>query len=128
MITYHNDITAIGVYSYNAGIYNRLFLPLVFKRAERITVTRTHFTSRFLEKYGEKLIYIPPGVNTDQFRPADYPKIGDIFFLSVLDEYHRYKGINILFSAVHQLKDAYPGLKVIVGGSGIQSDYYKKGN
>jgi glycosyltransferase involved in cell wall biosynthesis len=126
VVTYHNDITARGVNSYIAALYNRIFLPLVLKKAERIIITRTHFKSQFLDNYREKLIHIPPGVNTEQFKPVDYPKIGDLFFLSVLDEYHRYKGIEILFSAINQLKDKYPGIRVIVGGSGVQSDHYKK--
>lgn len=126
VVTYHNDIGAQGVHSYIAAIYNRLFLPLVLKKADRIIITRVHYQSPFLNNYREKLIHIPPGVNADQFRPAECPRIGDLFFLSVLDEYHKYKGIEILFSAIQRIKDRFPDIRVIIGGSGDQGYKYKQ--
>jgi glycosyltransferase involved in cell wall biosynthesis len=126
VVTYHNDVTAKGGYSYIAALYNRIFLPLILKKAGRIIIARSHHQSHFLQNYSEKLTHIPPGVNTEQFKPIICPKIGDLFFLSVLDEYHKYKGIDILFSAIQQLKDEFPEIRLIVGGSGVQSDDYKK--
>jgi glycosyltransferase involved in cell wall biosynthesis len=126
IITYHNDITAYGIHSYIAGIYNRIFLPLVLKKANYIIITRIQHQSSFLHAFSDKLIHIPPGVNADHFKPTQYPKIGDFFFLSVLDEYHNYKGIDILFSAILQIKDRFPDLRIVIGGSGSRAGHYKE--
>lgn len=126
VVTYHNDITASGLYSAIATIYNWVFLPLVLKKAKAIIVTRIHYQSPFLNSYSHKLIHVPPGVNAESFRPVKHPKLGDLFFLSVLDEYHRYKGIDILFSAIRELRDRFPGLQAIIGGMGVLRDHYEK--
>ncbi len=126
VVTYHNDIRASGPFAIVAAMYNRIFLPLILKKAGRIIITRTHYPSPLLRSFTHKLIHIPPGVNTEHFRPGDYPKIGDLFFLSVLDEYHKYKGIDTLFSAIQYLKSSFPGMQVIVGGSGVLRDHYEK--
>jgi len=126
VVTYQNDIMASGPTSFIAGLYNRIFLPLVLKKAGRIIITRTHYPSPFLRKFSQKLVHIPPGVNTEQFKPGDYPKIGDIFFLSVLDEYHQYKGIETLFLALQYLKPRFPGILVVIGGSGELKEFYQK--
>jgi glycosyltransferase involved in cell wall biosynthesis len=126
IVTYHNDITAGGWHSYIAAIYNRIFLPLVLKKAIWIIITRNNYRSPLLQKFSHKLIHIPPGVNAEQFKPEKLPKIGDLFFLSVLDEYHKYKGIEILFSAIQHLKQRFPEIILIVGGGGIKRDQYQK--
>jgi glycosyltransferase involved in cell wall biosynthesis len=126
VLTYHNDIVASGAHSYIAAIYNRIFLPLVLKKADKIIITRVRYLSPFLHDYQKKLTHIPPGVNAGQFRPIKCPRVGDLFFLSVLDEFHKYKGIDILFSAIQQLKGKFPDIRVIIGGSGVQSDYYQQ--
>jgi glycosyltransferase involved in cell wall biosynthesis len=125
VVTYHNDITGSGWYSGIAAIYNLVFLPLVLKKAVRIIVTRLHHQSPLLQKYSQKIIYLPPGVNAGLFKPEIYPKIGDLFFLSVLDEYHTYKGLDILLLAINVLRYRFPEIKVIVGGSGVLLDHYK---
>jgi glycosyltransferase involved in cell wall biosynthesis len=51
---------------------------------------------------------------------------GDIFFLGVLDPYHRYKGLEILFAAVFAVKMEIPGIKLIIGGSGPMKEYYTR--
>ena len=126
VVTYHNDIKAYGRYAILAAFYNRIFLPLVLKRAGTIIITRTRYQSPFLRKYSQKCIHIPPGVNPEHFRPGIYPKLGDLFFLSVLDEYHKYKGIETLFLAIQRLKSRVPKILAIIGGSGELREHYQK--
>ena len=69
---------------------------------------------------------IPIGVDTRIFRPLVTKKRGDIFFLSVLDEYHEFKGLDVLLGAIRIAKREMPDLKLIVGGEGALKDYYMK--
>ena len=72
---------------------------------------------------------IPPGVDTERFAPREEEEeeeAGDIFFLSVLDRSHGYKGLEILLHASALVKDRYPGLRVIVGGEGEEKARYRQ--
>ena len=74
-------------------------------------------TSPFLKKYNEKIEVIPCGVDTDSFKSiGDTKSANTIFFLSVLDEFHKYKGLDYLLQAVNKVKGHIPDIKLIVGG------------
>ena len=75
----------------------------------------------------KKIAVIPIGVDTRIFRPLVTEKKGDIFFLSVLDEYHEFKGLDVLLGAIRIVKSEIPDLKLIVGGEGALKDYYMRG-
>jgi glycosyltransferase involved in cell wall biosynthesis len=124
VVTYHNDIAGDGIYRSVATIYNRTFLQCVLKRAGQIIITSPDFRSTWLGPYRDKIVVVPNSVDTGIFYPATEPKIGDIFFLGVLDQYHRYKGLDYLLGAVRYVLPDIPDLKLIVGGSGIMKEYY----
>ena len=125
VLTYHNDIVGDGAAKYVARLYNKTALKLLLKSADRIIVTRGSYMSPLLEGCMEKVSVIALGIDVATFRPLESQRQGDIFFLSVLDEYHRYKGLEHLLRALKILKQKMPDVRLVVGGSGSLVDYYR---
>lgn len=144
VVTYHNDIIGQGFAGYIAGAYNSTGLKLVLQRADKIIITQPGYlqSSSHLLKYQNKIEVIPNGVDLDKFYPKENAAVEDdfnhndkdgfsqneniIFFLSVLDEFHKYKGLEYLLKAIKIVKNEISNLKLIVGGKGVLSDYYQK--
>ena len=129
VITYHNDIIGEGIVDYIARFYNSTFLKLLLKRADKIIITQPSYlkSSNYLRDYQDKIEVIPNGVDVDKFQLRktfndDYT----IFFLSLLDEFHRYKGLDYLLKSLQIVKKEIPNFKLVVGGKGVLVDYYKK--
>jgi glycosyltransferase involved in cell wall biosynthesis len=126
VLTYHNDIVAEGFAKNIASIYNKTALRLLLNSAEGIIVTRKSHMSPYLEAHAEKIFIIPVGIDVEVFRPQEIPLKGDIFFLSVLDEFHRYKGLEVLLGALKIIKQEMPEVLLIVGGCGGLVDSYMR--
>jgi glycosyltransferase involved in cell wall biosynthesis len=126
VLTYHNDIVGEGSARHIARVYNRTALKLLLNAADRIIVARHSHLPAILEDYREKISIIPVGIDVRMFRQKEVSRLGDIFFLSVLDEYHRYKGLEHLFSSLKMLKREVPDVKLVVGGGGELINYYRQ--
>lgn len=122
IVTYHNDIVGKGFMNYIAKLYNRTMLQFVLKTAHKIIITQEKYIehSPYLKRYKNKIVVIPVGIDTQRFRPMKGIKKGKniVGFLSVLDEYHRYKGLDYLLRAISLAKEKIPEIKLLVGGSG----------
>lgn len=134
VLSYYNDIIGYGFSDYLARLYNSTSLKLLLKAADRIIIIQENYRhfSPHLKDYQEKIVVVPCGVDTNKFLPANEAKMNDhligntVFFLSVLDEFHRYKGLDYLLEALSMVKDEIPNVKLIVGGKGDLVDYYQQ--
>ncbi|MCK5698994.1 MAG: glycosyltransferase family 4 protein [Candidatus Aenigmarchaeota archaeon] len=130
IVTYHNDIVGKGVSKYIARFYNQTMLKFIMGRAHKIIITQAKYLdySPHLKKYKDKIVVIPVGVDTKRLKPMKKIKKSNntVGFLSVLDEYHRYKGLDYLLKAIALAKEKIPGIKLVVGGSGALLLEYKK--
>lgn len=128
VLTYHNDITGFGTMDYIAKLYNTTMLQFVLSKADAIiTSTNRQLKSPLLRNYSKKIKVIPPGVDTDKFKPARVEKIeNSIFFLSILDNYHKYKGLEYLIKALRLVREEIKDVKLTVGGDGNLLNYYKE--
>ena len=126
VLTYHNDIVGEGWAGQIAWIYNKTALKLLLKSAGGIIVTRNRYVSPYLKEYAGKVFFVPLGIDVEAFRPKEAPPKGDIFFLSVLDEFHRYKGLEVLFAALKIMKQELPDVRLVVGGRGCMFDHYRR--
>ncbi len=128
-LTYCNDITGTGINKFIAELYNFTALRFLLKKAQKIFILhKSYFQhSKFLTAFMDKIIPVSPGVDTDKFRPLNLAKLetNTIFFLSKLDQFHRYKGLDYLLLSIKRIKDKLP-LKLFVGGEGSLLGYYKK--
>ena len=126
VLTYHNDIGGEGFAKNIAKIYNKTALKMLLNSTDGIIVTRSSHRSPYLEAHAGKIFIIPAGIDVEVFRPQEVPMKGDIFFMSVLDEYHRYKGLEVLLAALKILKQEMPDVLLIVGGGGYLVDFYMR--
>lgn len=131
-LTYHNDITGQGLNRHIANFYNFTALQFLLKRSEKIFISHGNYlnTSPFLAPFSHKVIVNTLGVDTEKYRPIsvgfekdDY-EVKKIFFLSVLDKFHEYKGLKYLLEAIKEVKK-YFSVKLFVGGKGDLLEKYK---
>jgi glycosyltransferase involved in cell wall biosynthesis len=126
VLGYYNDITGTGVYRHVSTAYNRIFLPRLLRTARRIVVLRADPLPVPVRPFEKKVTVIPPGVDCNRFSPREKEELGDIFFLSVLDRYHGYKGLDVLLRATALVKSRYPSVRVIIGGDGPAKEEYRR--
>jgi glycosyltransferase involved in cell wall biosynthesis len=125
VLTYHNDIVGEGYAGQVAGLDNATALKLLLMRAGRILVARPRYVSARLKHCMEKVRFVPVGVNAEAFCRRRARDEGDIFFLSVLDEFHRYKGLDVLLEALKAVKAEIADVRLVVGGGGALLDNYR---
>ncbi|MDD3710551.1 MAG: glycosyltransferase family 4 protein [Methanothrix sp.] len=129
ILTYHNDIVGAGFANRAAHLYNHTALKILLNRADRIIITQPKYlrSSPYLKRYEDKIVVIPVGVDVERFRPMHSDKINNsIFFLSVLDEFHQYKGLDQLLRALVLVKEEIFDVKLIVGGDGHLLEHYRR--
>ena len=129
VVSYYNDITGKGAAGSIANLYNMTALKLLLKRADKIIIIQENYSSSssHLAKYKDKIVVVPCGADVDRFAPSNIPRDENtIFFLSLLDEFHRYKGLEYLIKALKIVKNQISDVKLVVGGKGALMDYYKK--
>ena len=128
ILTYHNDVVKTGKLGFLTEVYNLVFLKLLLKRSAKILVTQPEYINRskYLYKYKNKIEVIPNGIDTKIYFQKNINKIpNQIFFLSILDKYHTYKGLDCLIKAIKIVKIKIPNIRLIVGGSGDMVKNYK---
>jgi glycosyltransferase involved in cell wall biosynthesis len=128
VVTYHNDIIGTGFTNYIAGFYNATALKSLLNEADKIIITQPNYlrSSPYLGNYKDKIEVIPNGVDVEKFKPLDVNKQeNSIFFLSLLDEFHRYKGLDYLLNALNLVKLEIKDVKLTIGGKGKLLDYYR---
>lgn len=128
-LSYHNDILGFGINRLVADFYNATSLKFLLYRAHKIFIHQENYinASPFLKGFKGKIIVVPLGVDTDKFHPISITKNNDeknIFFLSILDKFHAYKGLECLLKALKNVISATP-VKLYIGGSGELLDFYK---
>jgi len=139
VVTYHNDIVGDGIFDRVAGAYNATALRVTLRLADRIIVTRAEYAaeSNLLPRYGSAVRTVRNGVDVERFQPSTVapseqrsigldPGSETVFFLSVLDEYHGYKGLDVLLEAMAELagRETDPP-QLVVGGDGPRLEHYK---
>lgn len=128
VLTYHNDVTKTGLLGILTKIYNLVFLKLLLNRSSKILITQPEYIniSKYLYRYRNKIEVIPNGVDTKIYFQKNINKIpNQIFFLSVLDKYHKYKGLQHLINAIKIVKTKIPNIRLIIGGSGELIEEYE---
>jgi glycosyltransferase involved in cell wall biosynthesis len=126
VLTYHNDVEKTGLLGALTRVYNALLLPILLAGADKILITQPRYLadSRVLSPYRDKIAVIPNGI---AFVPDSCPGPGQaarLLFVSVLDNFHRYKGLEYLLQAVARLARERPEVRLdVVGTGGLLGEY-----
>lgn len=137
ILHYHMDLVGQGWKSYIFKLYNKIFLPILVKKSNKIIVTSRDYLAesllaKYQTKYGYKIVEVPNGVDIDFFRPNlpdnilkerfDLKSKKIVLFVGGLDSAHYFKGVNYLLKAVQLLnrKD----VKLILVGDGDLKQVY----
>ena len=132
VLTHHSDIVGRGRMNYVAKIYNNVNLKIILNKSSKIIVTNPKVieSSPHLKQYLHKINIIPVGVDVTRFRPVDLPEkeppVGKkVLFISVLDRFHGFKGLDRLLMAMVDVVKEMPEAKLVVGGGGELLDRYE---
>jgi len=128
-LSYYNDIIGQGANNYIAQLYNLTALKFLLNRSHKIFLAHPKYieTSPFLKPFTEKIVIAPLGVDLDKFKSQNEPEPSEcpsIFFLSCLDKFHKYKGLEYLLLSIKKIIAKIP-LKLYIGGDGELLEYYQ---
>ncbi len=138
VLTYHNDIVGDGHTHWIAAAYNATMLRLTLAAVDRILVTRESYLDESTHlSAAAPVSVVRNGVDTDRFVPMTVPAttrraLGfesdcpNLFFLSVLDEYHSYKGLTVLLDALKTIVEHGSSLHLVIGGDGPMREDYEQ--
>jgi glycosyltransferase involved in cell wall biosynthesis len=129
-LNYDNDIVGNGINRYVAAAYNNSCLKFLFSRVSRIFIAQPIKTGSMsvLKPWASKVRVLPFGVDTDKFKPMDVEndrRSGSFFFLSKLDRFHSYKGLDYLLEAMRIVVKSHD-VVLRIGGAGELLPLYEK--
>lgn len=139
-LTYHCDVD-IGSLMHN--IIGRTYELSLLRRTLNsvdiiVALTRKYVNkiSYVLPNYKNKVKIIPNGIATTLFNPyIPYKDLEEkmgiknkpkLLFVGLLDQYHRYKGLDVLINAMKIVKKEIPSTVLIIVGSGVLREEYEK--
>ncbi len=132
VLTHHSDIVGRGKMSWIAKIYKNTNRRLILKGASRIIVTNPKVveSSDYFNRYLNKIEIIPVGVDVERFKPIEIPERlssseKTILFISVMDKFHEFKGLDRLLASMAKVVKEVPEAKLVVGGAGELLGRYK---
>ncbi len=134
VITIHNDMDKpdpIG--KLITWLYLHTIFRLTLKLAHKIIIVNPDWqdafkkTANIYKKVSDKVITIPNGVDDQLFSVAHKQSQSNvILFVSILDTYHRYKGLEWLLGAMPRIINQVPDAKLVIIGGGELVDEYKQ--
>lgn len=130
IITYCNDLSGHNLLEeILIKIYCGFFLRILLTLVDKIIIIQQNYdkNSKYLRIYQSKIVFIPPGVDRKIFKKLNIYKVNhSIFFLSILDKYHTYKGLFGLLRAIKIVKRSIPDVKLYIGGDGSHRKNYQE--
>lgn len=129
--SFYNEIVGqTGMARAFAAAYNATAFPVLLRASHRlITLTPEHIVSPIspLKTALGKTRLLKAGIDTAQFYPRpELRQPASISFLAVLDEFHRYKGLDVLLRAMARLRARDARVRLRVGGQGSLREEYER--
>ena len=127
VITYHSGsmIKQSSILNPLIALYELLFLPMLFRKSQKIICYSPDFMKRNLNIYKAKVNCIPPGVDTKVFKLSEKRSTNDVLFVGRIEKNSDWKGINYLFEAISIVKQIKPEISLRLVGPGDRVDYFE---
>lgn len=127
VLTYHSGsmLKGGGLVDIILGTYEKLALPRIFRMATRIVAIYPDFVRRLIDD-SSKIEFIPPGIDTEYYRPEVQEKIYDVSYVGRIEETSRWKGISVLIEATAIAARHRPALNVCLIGDGDAVEAYRQ--
>lgn len=124
VLSFYNDIVGEGFADRVARLYRSTVLRLTLGLADRIIVVSDYWRDELLALdpgLGGKLAVIPTGVDLHRFTPGPGGDGRQLLFVGLLDRFHRYKGLAVLFDALSMIRDPFE--LTVVGDGELRPEY-----
>lgn len=128
-VTYHSQIvstrTLINLVSH---ILNMSIDRYMLNRAKRIITVNNTSNYRYLRAYIDKVVVIPPGVDTNRYKPSKYnPVEKRLLFIGTLSRAYEYKGLRVVIDAMPLIIRHHPDATLTVIGDGpLREEYVER--
>jgi len=136
VLTYHMDASAEGVKGAAFDVHRETMQPWILSRADKLLVSSRDYAAASalarVEGALDRIEVCPFGVDLDRFHPGAEPSLRVslaidgaapvILFVGGLDAAHRFKGLDVLFTALTRLLD-HPWHLVVVGDGGDRAGF-----
>lgn len=130
VLSYCNDLVGKSLLSkIIIFLYNHTLLRLTLFLADKIIIIGPDYLkhSRFLQPFQNKVTFEPIGIDTNKFLCKNFKKNkNSLLFISILDKFHTYKGLDDLLRAIEIVKKTIPDIMLTIGGKGDMIKYYKQ--
>lgn len=119
VVHFHNEVVGDGPAGWVARAYRATVGRLTLGLASAVVVISQSWYDELSARYPHlrgRLHLAPNGVDTQRFSPPPDPtsRTGDLMVVSVLDDFHAYKGVEVLLDALPRV----PGVWLHVVGDG----------
>lgn len=127
VLTYHSGSMIKGTWLADSiiEIYETIFLPALFKRANAIVAISQKFAERKFPQFINKIYFIPTGVDLNRFKKTPLPIKETVTFVGRIEHNSSWKGIDQLLEAMILVIKKRPQAKLELIGGGDAVEYYR---
>jgi glycosyltransferase involved in cell wall biosynthesis len=108
-------------------MYERVLLKALLYKARKVVASSDFVRDSMLSRFVHKTVTITPGVDAEQFHPADHPvSRPHVLFVGSLNTSERHKNLSGLLAACQELRTLIPELELTVVGDGDGRSHYEE--
>ena len=131
ILHYEMDPVGKGIKRIIFFLYFKLFLGKMLEAADIIAVlswdhARNSYLKKYIERFQNKFVEIPNGIDTKIFRPKGTVKEKKAVFAGGLDRAHYFKGVEVLIESFKNVLKQIPQAKLLIVGEGDSRKDYEK--
>lgn len=123
VLTFYNQTVGHGIDAAAAWLYRATVERATLRLAHVVMVQSEPWAERLRQRLpADRVRVVPNGVDLERFSPppAGQARSSDLLFVSVLDDFHRYKGLDVLIAALASV----PGVVLhVVGDGALRTGY-----
>lgn len=128
VLTYHSGSMLKGRWLPDIviGIYEDVFLPMLFQRADAVVAISQEFVKRKFPQFANKVFFIPTGVDLKRFQKTALPtQTETVTYVGRIEHNSSWKGIEQLLQAMVLVIQHRPQATLELVGGGDALEYYR---